>query len=190
MRDTAAFINPSAPPGKSQRYARPERERRFLLAKLPAGTVERTAHIVDRYLADTRLRLRQMTETRGAATHTYYKFTQKVPAPDGAPGLLSTTYLNIEEYALLATLPAAALRKTRYSVPPFGIDAYEEPLRGLFVAEVEFDDDAAMNAFSPPPWIVAEVTHDSRFTGGHFSTMQSEDLTALLSGFGLHPANG
>lgn len=104
-----------------------------------------------------------------------------LPSSDSTSGWCNT---------LLATLPAAVLRKTRYSIPPFGIDAYEEPLRGLFVAEAEFDDDATMNAFSPPPWIVAEVTHDSRFTGGHFSTMQSEDLTALLSGFGLYPANG
>lgn len=187
MRAAATATNPSAPPGKSQRYARPERERRFLLAKQPAGAAERTARIVDRYLVGTRLRLRQMTETHGTSLSTYYKLTQKVPAPDGGPGLLSTTYLSTEEYTLLATLPAAVLRKTRYSVPPFGIDAYEAPLSGLLIAEVEFDDDASMNAFVPPPWAVAEVTLDSRFTGGHFSTMQSEDLTDLLSAFGIHP---
>lgn len=184
---TSCLVNPSAPPGKSQRYARPERERRFLLAGRPAGAVERTAHIVDRYLSGTRLRLRQMIETRGASTSTYYKLTQKVPAADGGPGLIATIYLNVEEYTLLAALPAAVLKKTRHSVPPFGIDAYDGPLRGLFMAEVEFDDDAAMNEFSPPAWIVAEVTLDSRFTGGHFTTMQSEDLVALLSPFGLRP---
>ena len=190
MRDTSAFANPSAPPGKSQRYARPERERRFLLASRPAGAVEKTAHIVDRYLAGTRLRLRQIIETQGALTSTYYKLTQKVPASDGGPGLLSTTYLSREEYALLATLPASVLRKTRYSIRPFGIDEYETPLSGLFLAEVEFDDDAAMNVFTPPPWIVAEVTLDSRFTGGHFTTMQSADLMGLLSEFGVHPIVG
>ena len=180
-------VNPSAPPGKSQRYAKPERERRFLLARRPAGSVEKTTLIVDRYLLGTRLRLRQMIETQGTSTSTYYKLTQKVPAPDGGPGLLSTTYLNVEEYTLLATLPAAVLRKTRYSVPLFGIDAYSAPLSGLFLGEVEFDDDAEMNTFNPPPWIVAEVTLDSLFTGGHLSTMQSGDLIGLLSAFGLHP---
>jgi hypothetical protein len=110
-----------------------------------------------------------------------------VPAPDGRPGLLSTVYLNTEEYALLASLPAAVLRKTRYSVPPFGIDAYEAPLSGLLIAEAEFDNDAAMNSFSPPPWVIAEVTLDSRFTGGHLVTMQSRDLIELLSSFGLPP---
>ena len=77
------------------------------------------------------------------------------------------------------------LRKTRYSVPPFGVDAYEPPLSGLFIAEVEFDSDAAMNSFSPPSWAVAEVTVDSRFTGGHLVTMESVELFGLLSSFGL-----
>jgi CYTH domain-containing protein len=189
MRDTAAPINPSAPAGKSARYAKPERERRFLAAGLAAGAADRTAQIIDRYLVGTRLRLRKMIESHGTSTNTYYKLTQKVPAPDGGPGLISTTYLNLDEYDLLATLPAAVLRKTRYSVPPFGVDEYAAPLGGLFVAEVEFDDDAAMQAFSPPPWVVAEVTLDSRFTGGHFATMRSEDLVRLLSAFGLNPAN-
>jgi CYTH domain-containing protein len=186
MHNTTAVINPSAPAGKSARYARPERERRFLAAGLPAGAVARSAQIADRYLIGARLRLRQMIETRGASTSTFYKLTQKVPAPDGRPGLISTTYLDRAEYDLLATLPAAVLRKARYSIPPFGIDAYEAPLGGLFVAEVEFDDDAAMRAFSAPPWAIAEVTLDSRFTGGHFATMRAEDLAGLLAAFGLN----
>ncbi|MGH8202039.1 MAG: hypothetical protein ACREVO_17010 [Steroidobacteraceae bacterium] len=179
-------MNPSAPPGKSARYARPERERRFLAAGLPAGEVEKSAQIIDRYLVGTRLRLRHMIETRATATSTYYKLTQKVPAADGGPGLISTTYLNLDEYHRLATLPAAVLSKTRYSVPPFGIDAYQAPLDGLFIAEVEFEDDAAMRAFNPPPWTIAEVTLDSRFTGGHFVTMRAEDLAGLLAAFGLN----
>lgn len=112
--------------------------------------------------------------------------TQKVPAPEGRPGLISTTYLNLDEYHRLATLPAAVLRKTRYSVPPFGIDAYAAPLGGLFIAEVEFEDDVAMRAFKPPSWTIAEVTLDSRFTGGHFVTMRAEDLADLLAAFGLN----
>ena len=187
MRDTTGFMNPSAPVGKSQYYARPERERRFLLARRPGGAVQKITCIVDRYLAGTRLRLRQMIETRDNTSRTYYKLTQKVPAPDGGPGLLSTIYLNVEEYSVFAALPAAVLRKTRYSVPPFGVDAYEPPLSGLFIAEVEFDSDAAMNSFSPPSWVVAEVTVDSRFAGGHLVTMQSVDLSGLLSSFGLLP---
>src|SRR5687768_3123405 len=71
------FTNPSAPPGKSQQYAKPERERRFLLAEVPVGEIERATKITDRYFLGTRLRLRHMIETRGDATRTYYKLTQK-----------------------------------------------------------------------------------------------------------------
>ena len=184
------LTNTSAPAGKSQRYAKPERERRFLLASQPPGEIEKTVHIIDRYFLGTRLRLRQMVETAGDSAKTFYKLTHKVPAPDGAPGLLSTTYLNEKEFALLATIPGSVLRKTRYSIPPFGVDVFESPLGGLILAEVEFDDDAAMNAFSPPPWVVAEVTRDSRFTGGHLVTQRSGDLEALLSLFDLHPGAG
>jgi CYTH domain-containing protein len=181
------LTNPSAPPGKSERYARRERERRFLLAGVPSGDIQKTAHIVDRYFLGTRLRLRQTIETTGDSSKTFYKLTQKVPTSDGAPGLISTTYLNKDEFALIARLPGSELRKTRYSNPPFGVDAFESPLGGLFLAEVEFDDDEAMQAFSPPPWIVAEVTCDTRFTGGHLATLQPEGLSAILLLFGLHP---
>jgi CYTH domain-containing protein len=185
VRNTIVFTNPSAPPGKSQQYAKPERERRFLLTKLPAGEIERTASITDRYFSGTRLRLRLMLETKGDATCMYYKLTQKIPALDGGPGLISTTYLNEEEFALLSTLPGSALRKTRYSIPPFGVDVFDPPLVGLILAECEFDDDAAMHSFIPPAWILAEVTFDSRFTGGRLATMDSGDLSELLSSFGV-----
>jgi len=45
------FTNPSAPPGKSQQYAKPERERRFLLAEVPVGEIERATKITDRSLS-------------------------------------------------------------------------------------------------------------------------------------------
>jgi len=181
------FTNPSAPPGKSQQYAKPERERRFLLAGLPEGEIERTTTITDRYFPGTRLRLRRMLETRGDITRTYYKLTQKIPAPDGGPGLLSTTYLNEEEFALLSTLEGSVLRKTRYSIPPFGVDVFDSPLSGLILAECEFDDDATMRSFSPPAWVLAEVTFDSRFAGGRLATLHSGDLPRLLAPFGVVP---
>jgi CYTH domain-containing protein len=187
VQNETVFTNPSAPPGKSQQYAKRERERRFLLAELPAGEIERTTTISDRYFLGTRLRLRLMLETRGVATRTYYKLTQKIPAPNGGPGLLSTTYLNEEEFALLSTLPGSVLRKTRYSIPPFGVDVFDAPLGGLILAECEFDDDATMHSFIPPPWILAEVTFDSRFTGGRLATLDTRDLARLLSPFGIVP---
>jgi hypothetical protein len=122
-------LNEWAPAGKELKYARPERERRIFLASPPADGVVRSVRIVDRYLRGTRLRLRQATETfstYGTSEQTVYKLTQKVPAPGGEPGLITTIYLTAAEYAVLEQLPAASLHKTRMSVPPLGVDIYED----------------------------------------------------------------
>jgi len=58
--------------------------------------------------------------------------------------------------------------KRRYVVPApdallFEVDVYEEELAGLVVAEVEFPDDAAADAFAPEEWLGREVTDDPRW---------------------------
>jgi CYTH domain-containing protein len=184
------LTNPSAPTGKSQKYAKPERERRYLLAGLPAGEIVSIATITDRYFTGTRLRLRLMVQARGDATHAYYKLTQKIPAPEGGPGLLSTMYLSRDEFDLLSSLPGSVLRKTRYSIPPFGVDVFDPPLAGLIMAECEFEDDGAMHSFIPPASILAEVTFDSRFAGGTLATMDPRDLPKLLVPFGGAVSDG
>jgi hypothetical protein len=44
-------FNDSAPPGKEMKYARLERERRFLLSAPPEDPVVRIVRIVDQYLS-------------------------------------------------------------------------------------------------------------------------------------------
>src|SRR5689334_11708245 len=107
------------------KYARIERERRFLLERLPPQmSVTRICRIDDRYIDGTALRLRERNDDCGQVT---YKFTQKIPGrSNGAQqGLITSMYLTKSEFCVLATLPARQLRKTRYSVPPFGIDVFE-----------------------------------------------------------------
>lgn len=179
-------VNPHAPRDKSRKYALAERERRFLLAGLPDDQpIVRTAQITDRYLVGTRLRLRLSVETAGGSTTTVYKLTQKVPAADGGPGLITTFYLSQAEYDALATLPMRQLQKTRYSMPPFGVDVFAPPLHGLTMAEAEFASEADLHAFVIPPFAIAEVTHDARFTGGSLVTMGRDELLQLLASFGL-----
>jgi CYTH domain-containing protein len=38
------------------------------------------------------------------------------------------------------------------------VDVFEDDLEGLIVAEVEFEDEAAARAFTPPAWFGREVT--------------------------------
>ncbi|AEW97590.1 MULTISPECIES: CYTH domain-containing protein [Streptomycetaceae] len=172
-------------PGK---YARVERERRFLLAGPPApSSVTVTRVITDRYLTGTRLRLRQAVLADGTRE---LKLTQKVPIPrpGAVQGLITNTYLSQAEYDLMATLPAAVLRKTRLSVPPLGVDVFDGHLRGLVLAEAEFATDEEARAFVPPPQCVAEVTDDARFTGGRLVGASRDDVLGWLAAYGLRPA--
>ena len=182
------MINAAAPEGKELKYARPEFERRFLLATRPDGPAVRTLAIEDRYLVGTRIRLRRMSIlATGAevAEADIFKLTQKVPAPEGGPGLITTMYLTRAEHAALSALPAACLRKTRLSVPPFGVDLFEGALAGLVIAEAEFSDEEAMVSFVPPPLVLAEVTRDERFTGGRVAVAGRPEIAAALGEYEL-----
>ncbi len=65
------------------KYARVERERRFLLAGPPsAPAVTASRRITDHYLPGTRLRLRRVGHLDSGACE--FKLTQKVPAADPA----------------------------------------------------------------------------------------------------------
>jgi CYTH domain-containing protein len=154
---------------RDMKYARIERERRFLLDGFPVGVpVSRVRRITDRYIDGTRLRLREIEEENQPAE---FKLTQKIPQPgEGAQqGWITNIYLSRDEYSVLAQLPAKQLKKMRYSVPPFGIDVFEGPLQGLVLAEAEFDSAEAADALVLPSYILREVTADERFTGGRLA---------------------
>jgi CYTH domain-containing protein len=173
-------------PIREGKYARVERERRFLLAGPPtAAAVTASRQITDRYLPGTRLRLRRVDYSGSGACE--FKFTQKVPAgrPGFVQGLITSTYLSAAEYNLLASLPAEVLSKTRLSVPPLSIDVFDPPLHGLVMADVEFSTDEAAQSFLLPPAAIAEVTDDVRFTGGSLVRTRRHDLLAWLAGYGI-----
>jgi hypothetical protein len=183
----SAYPHPDAPDGKERKYAKPERERRFLLARLPSGEPIRRVLIEDRYFIGTRLRLRRTTaiDPEPDARHVTYKLGHKVPAPDGTPGLITNLYLSEAEYRALATVPSYSLRKTRSSYPPFGVDDFDGPLHGLILAEAEFDTDTAAMLFSPTIEVVAEVTADLRLTGGRLVVTTRDQLRAVLDEYGI-----
>jgi hypothetical protein len=176
--------HPDAPRGKAMKYARVERERRFLLAAVPREPPTRRVLIEDRYLRGTRLRLRRATNLDDPVD-VINKLTQKVPAPDGSPGLVTNVYLSRAEYETFISIAADTIRKVRLSIPPLGVDRFEGPLQGLVLAEAEFDDADAEAAFQPPETAIAEVTSDIRFTGGALARMTAAGVTELLAAFGI-----
>ena len=166
-------------------YARIERERKFLLAQFPTNaSVTRVLRISDRYIEGTTLRLREQSEDNGRRV---FKLTQKLPAPaSGAQqGFITTMYLAGDEFRLLAQLPAHSLSKTRYSVPPFGIDVFDGTLEGLVMAEAEFDSATAADSLTLPSFILHEVSTDLRFTGGRLVCASRQDISNWLSDYNI-----
>jgi CYTH domain-containing protein len=168
-----------------EKYARIERERRFLLAQFPSNAAEvRSRHITDNYIEGTTLRLRKQVYNDGLTT---FKLTQKLPARgDGAQqGLITSMYLTENEFQVLAQLPSRKLTKTRFSVPPFGIDVFDGVLQGLILAEAEFDSPEVAEALTIPSFAAGEVSSDDRFTGGQLVRASRQDIQVLLLDYGV-----
>ncbi len=146
----------------SLKYAVVERERRFLVRSVPDG-VTSTRAITDRYLTGTRLRLREVRGSDGSLTR---KLGHKVRLSAGPAEVACTNlYLDDQEWALLATLPARVLRKKRHLVDRDGfVVAVDEHEDGTLVAEID-DGDGPSDAL--PPWldVIADVSTDERWTG-------------------------
>ena len=167
------------------KYARIERERRFILDQFPIqANWVRVRHIIDRYINETRLRLRHQVDNDGSAA---FKLTQKIPspAPGAQQGFLTTMYLGAEEFRILAELPGKQIKKTRYSIPPFGIDVFEAPLAGLVLAEAEFESASEAESLILPQFIVREASEDIRFTGGQLAHASRQDVQQWLSEYGV-----
>ena len=172
----------------SPKYERVERERRFLLRSLPHGLelTDEHAQITDNYITGTRLRLRK---SRWPATNEWtLKLTQKFTPqpPDFSRTLITSIYLNEYEYETLSVFEANELRKNRYPYEHEGrkycVDVFLGPLRGLILAETDFDTDEEMDAFRLPPFAAADVTREELFTGGRLVHLTAEDIRRELKG--------
>jgi adenylate cyclase len=66
------------------------------------------------------------------------------------------------------------IAKTRWHAPlgdlEWELDVFEGSLEGLKVAEVEFPDEEAAEAFEPPDWVGDEVTDDPRYANERLAT--------------------
>lgn len=164
------------------KYARVERERRYLLQDLPEGLSRADAHvqITDNYITGTRLRLRKVRDPR--TNKWTVKFTQKfAPNPaDLSRTIITNTYLNAAEYQVLSVFEANEIRKNRYPFEwqgrRFTIDMFLGDLFGLVLAEVGFENDAELDGFPKPPFAIADVTDNELFTGGRLCDLTFEDI--------------
>ena len=173
------------------KYARVERERRYLLRDLPEGMSRADPHlqITDNYITGSRIRIRKV---RDPLTNKWtVKFTQKLaPDPnDLSRTIITNTYLNALEAEVLSVFNSNEIRKNRYSFEfegrRFGIDMFLGDLFGLVLAEVSFDTDEELDNFPKPPFALADVTNEPLFSGGRLCELTFSDIRAAVAERGL-----
>lgn len=173
------------------KYARVERERRYLLQDLPEGLTRADPHlqITDNYITGTRLRLRKVREPR--TNKWTVKFTQKyAPNPDDlARTIITNTYLNALEAETLSVFNANEIRKNRYYFEfegrKFSVDMFLGDLFGLVLAEVSFDIDEDVDQFPKPSFALADVTNDPVFCGGRLCELTFAEVRQHIMARGL-----
>jgi CYTH domain-containing protein len=173
------------------KYARVERERRYLLQDLPEGMSRASPHvqITDNYLTGTRLRLRKI---RDPQTNKWTaKLTQKFVsgAGDFSRTIITNIYLNALEAETLAVFAANEIRKNRYPFEfegrRFSVDMFLGDLFGLVLAEVGFETDEELDNFPLPPFAIADVTGTELFTGGRLCELSFADIRKEILRTGL-----
>jgi CYTH domain-containing protein len=170
----------------ASRYARVERERRYLLRELPPGLKLSDPHrqITDNYVTGTRLRLRKVRDPR--TNEWTLKLTQKhaPEPPDFSRTLITNIYLSPYEYEVLSVFEGNELRKNRYAYEHAGrlyaVDVFLGPLRGLLLAETEFETDEELDAFDAPAFAHLDVTRDELFTGARLVGLTAEEVRGEL----------
>ena len=174
------------------KYARIERERRYLLRDLPEGVTRADPHlqITDNYMTGSRLRLRKMREPR--TNKWTAKLTQKfAPNPeDLSRTVITNTYLNALEAENLSTLfNSNEIRKNRYKYEfdghEFAIDMFLGDLFGLVLGEVSFESDEELEQFSIPSFALVDVTNEPLFSGGKLCDLTFSDVRAEIARRGL-----
>lgn len=143
-----------------------EVERRFLVDVLPEP-LPRPSRIVQGYLTTSPASVRVRSEDG------VYTLTIKAGA-----GLVRTEIarsLSAAEFdALWDVATELRIQKRRHRVELDDgriaeLDLFDGELSGRRLVEVEFDDEAAAEAFTPPTWFGREVTTDGRYTNARLA---------------------
>lgn len=138
-----------------------ERERRFLVAEIPAE-LPAPNRIQQGYLTvePVAVRVRRIDDRLNVLT---------IKVGSGRNRTEIERDLGDDEFeALWEQAAALRLEKRRHRIPldaglTAELDLYDGELSGRALVEVEFADDATADAFSPPPWFGHEVTEDGRY---------------------------
>lgn len=173
---------------ESSKYSRIEYERRFLVS--PKTDWKQFAEPFskiydDKYLSNTRLRLRTLTDTDTGRQ--LIKLTKKFESDSAYYRMLTSIILSPEEYQIFDALAGFRLKKERhyhnYQNQVFSIDVFEGELEGLILCETEQDSLKDLMAAEFPVYAQREVTEDIFFTGGNLCITTRTELLNKLSTF-------
>ena len=146
------------------KYSIDEIERRWLVSEdkarpLLTGT---PLKLTDKYLENSRLRLRQVN---GSDQQTAFKLCKKYDNRNGPVESITNIYLNSEEYRLISRLPGATVEKLRFRQSEGSIDVYRFRAVEVFIYEIEFTSALAASAFRAPSFVNEEITGMEAYSG-------------------------
>ncbi len=161
-----------------------EFELTYLARKLPTNfsPATKSKEILDIYLPTSSehaiLRVRKRGDT--------FEITKKVPVSgtDSSHQNENTIPLTKEEFDELATLQGKRVRKIRYNFEENGvayeIDVFQDSLEGLVLVDVEFTSNEEKALFTPPDWVLADVTQEKFVAGGVICGKAYTDIEPFL----------
>ncbi len=147
-----------------------EIERKWLLKSIPQDLESYPHHIIEQgYLNTTPVvRIRRQDDQ--------YILTYK------GGGMMAREEYNLpldaESYAHLRTkVDGKIISKVRYVIPlPDGLmielDHFSSPIKGLYLAEIEFSSVEQAESYIPPAWFGEDVTYDARYHNSVMSQME------------------
>ncbi len=151
-----------------------EIERKFCVREMPDLAICKGVDISQGYLVvdteGTEVRLRRKGE----------QFYQTVKLGKGVKRTEVEVELHRAQFDLLWPLTAGRrVEKARYEVTEgvgtIELDVYRGRLKGLVVAEVEFESVPESARFVPPPWFGRDVTDDDRYKNATLAQMGMPD---------------
>ena len=119
-----------------------------------------------------------------------YEITKKQPVQenDSSHQIENTILLTKDEFDELSCIEGKRVRKVRYQYSEanseYEVDVFQDDLKGLVLVDVEFNSPQEKSAFTPPVWLLADVTQEEFIAGGVLCGKKYSDLEDELSTHG------
>ncbi len=118
-----------------------------------------------------------------------FEITKKEPDSKN-PAIMNeeTVAIMQDEFESLAKIEGKRLHKIRYFYKKEGIEAqiglFQGDLRGLVLADFEFEDEKQIKTFTPPDFCLRDVTDEEFLAGGMLCGKKYSEIEEKLSSLG------